>query len=199
MNGWVGVRLEPYAEPALRSTRRNLPPLGKPVLERFIRDIPDFPKPGIVFKDITPLLQDPGALAEAVSGLTKDLDPASFDLVMGMESRGFIFGTAVAHHLGKGFVPIRKAGKLPYKTISQTYDLEYGTDTLEAHIDACQPGQRVLLVDDLLATGGTMGASLELVRKLGGEPVACSVVIELTFLNGRDKLQGTPLHSILQY
>ena len=169
------------------------------MLERFIRDIPDFPKPGILFKDITPLLQDAEALHQAVTGLTKDLDPAMFDLVMGMESRGFIFGTAVAHHLGKGFVPIRKQGKLPYQTISQTYDLEYGTDTLEAHVDACKPGQRVLLVDDLLATGGTMGASIELVKKLGGEPIACSVVIELAFLSGRDKLHGVPVHSILKY
>ncbi len=169
------------------------------MLERFIRDIPDFPKPGIIFKDITPLLADPKALDFAIRGLTENIDPDSFDLVLGMESRGFIFGTAVAHNLGKGFVPIRKPGKLPYETVSQSYELEYGTDTLEVHIDACKPGQRVLLIDDLLATGGTMGASVDLVRKLGAEPVACSVVIELTFLNGRDRVQGIPMHSILQY
>ncbi|HRV81322.1 MAG: adenine phosphoribosyltransferase [Planctomycetes bacterium] len=170
-----------------------------PLLERYIRDIPDFPKPGILFKDITPMLQDPEALRVAVEGLAQATDPDSFDLVFGMESRGFIFGTAVAHYLGKGFVPVRKPGKLPYKTVSQSYELEYGSDTLEAHIDACQPGQGVLLIDDLLATGGTMGASVDLVRKLGGNPIACAVVVELTFLNGRDRLHGIPVHSLVRY
>ncbi|MCP5020321.1 MAG: adenine phosphoribosyltransferase [bacterium] len=172
---------------------------GPPLLEDHIRDIPDFPKPGIVFKDITPLLQHPEALGEAIQGLSKAVDPDSFDLVFGMESRGFIFGTAVAHHLGKGFVPVRKPGKLPYKTIQQAYELEYGTDALETHIDACKPGQRVLLVDDLLATGGTMGATVDLVRKLGGVAVACSVLIELSFLNGRERFADVPTHSLIRY
>lgn len=169
------------------------------MLERFIRDIPDFPKPGILFKDITPLLQDAGALKQTIESLAATVDPDSYDVIFGMESRGFIFGTALAHHVGKGFVPIRKPGKLPHQTVSQDYELEYGTDTLQAHIDACQPGDRVLLVDDLLATGGTLGASVELVRKLGGEPVAASVVIELTFLKGRERVAGVPVHSLLQY
>ncbi|MCA9000584.1 MAG: adenine phosphoribosyltransferase [Planctomycetes bacterium] len=169
------------------------------LLEDHIRDIPDFPKPGIVFKDITPLLQDADALREAIHGIASAVDPDSFDLVFGMESRGFIFGTAVAHHMGKGFVPVRKPGKLPYDTIQQAYDLEYGTDALETHVDACQPGQRVLLVDDLLATGGTMKATIDLIRKLGGVPVACSVLIELSFLKGREHFADVPTHSLIQY
>ena len=169
------------------------------MLEDHIRDIPDFPKPGIVYKDITPLLQNGAALREAVQGIAEAVDPDSFDLIFGMESRGFIFGTAVATHLGKGFVPVRKPGKLPFDTISQTYELEYGTDTLETHVDACKPGQRVLLVDDLLATGGTLGATIDLVRKLGGIPVACSVLIELSFLNGRERFADVPTHSLIRY
>jgi adenine phosphoribosyltransferase len=169
------------------------------LLEDYIRDIPDFPKPGIVFKDITPLLQNAEALREAVHGIAEAVDPDSYDLVFGMESRGFIFGTAVAHHLGKGFVPVRKPGKLPFDTITQEYELEYGSDALETHVDACKPGQRILLVDDLLATGGTMGATVDLVRKLGGIPVACSVLIELTFLTGRDRFPDVPTHSLIRY
>ena len=169
------------------------------MLENYIRDIPDFPKPGIVFKDITPLLQNAEALKAAVDALGQTVDPDSYDLILGMESRGFIFGTALAYALNKGFVPIRKPGKLPHVTVSQDYELEYGSDTLEAHIDACLPGQRVLLVDDLLATGGTLGASVDLVRKLGGVPVAASVVIELTFLKGRERVSGVPVHSLIQY
>jgi len=168
------------------------------LIQRYIRDVPDFPKPGILFKDITPLLQSPEGLRETVQGLAKVVDPSSYELVVGIESRGFIFGTALAHHVGKGFVPIRKPGKLPWKTASESYQLEYGSDRIEIHLDAVKPGQSVLLIDDLLATGGTMEAALRLVRRLGAKPVACSFVIELGFLNGRSKLD-TAVHSLIQY
>jgi adenine phosphoribosyltransferase len=168
------------------------------LVERYIRDVPDFPKPGILFKDITPLLQSAAGLNEAVRGLAEAADPASYDLVVGIESRGFIFGTALAHHLGKGFVPIRKPGKLPWKTASQSYELEYGKDTIEIHVDACRPGQRVLMVDDLLATGGTMAAGLTLVRAIGGDPVACAFVIELDALGGRARLGDVPVHALMR-
>lgn len=167
------------------------------MIEKFIRDIPDFPKPGIVFKDITPLLGSPEGLKASIDGLARLVDPSSYDLVVGMESRGFIFGTALANQLGKGFVPVRKPGKLPYKTERVDYELEYGTDTLEIHIDAVE-GKRCLMVDDLLATGGTMGASLDLVKKVGGSPIACAFVIELAFLPGREKLGGVPAHSLMK-
>jgi len=165
-------------------------------IDAYIRDIPDFPKPGIVFKDITPLLGSPEGLRLSIDGLAAAVDPDSYDLVVGIESRGFIFGTALADRLGKGFVPVRKPGKLPSETASQSYELEYGTDTIEIHTDACD-GQRVLMVDDLLATGGTMGAALDLVRKVGGVPVACAFVIELGFLPGRDKLGDVPAHALM--
>ena len=168
------------------------------MIESYIRDVPDFPKKGILFKDITPLLQSPEGLELAVAGLAKLVDPKSFDIVVGIESRGFIFGTALAHKLHKGFVPIRKPGKLPWKTASESYELEYGTDKIEIHVDALRPGQGALLVDDLLATGGTMEASLKLVRRIGGRPVACAFVIELGFLGGRKRLDA-PVHSLIQY
>jgi len=168
------------------------------LIQRYIRDVPDFPKKGILFKDITPLLQSPAGLAEAIDGMARSCDPASFDLVCGIESRGFIFGTALAHHLGKGFVPIRKPGKLPWKTASESYELEYGTDKIEIHEDACEQGQGVLMVDDLLATGGTMAAALKLVRRIGGRPVACSFVIELGFLDGRKRLGDVPVHTLIK-
>ena len=168
------------------------------MIESYIRDVPDFPKKGILFKDITPLLQDPKGLDLAVSGLAQLVDPKSFDIVVGIESRGFIFGTAVAHHLKKGFVPIRKPGKLPWKTASESYQLEYGNDRIEIHTDALRPGQGALLIDDLLATGGTMEAALKLVRRIGGRPVACAFVIELGFLGGRKRLDA-PVHSLIQY
>lgn len=167
------------------------------MVERYIRDVPDFPKKGILFKDITPLLQSPEGLREAIDGMAQAVDPASYELVCGIESRGFIFGTALAHHLGKGFVPIRKPGKLPWKTASESYELEYGKDTIEIHVDACDGGRRVLMVDDLLATGGTMAAALKLVRRVGGVPVACCFVIELGFLPGREKLGDVPVHSLV--
>jgi adenine phosphoribosyltransferase len=151
-----------------------------------------------LFKDITTLLQHPDGLKEAIAGLARMVDPYRFDLVCGIESRGFIFGTALAHALGLGFVPIRKPGKLPWKTASESYELEYGKDTIEIHLDACEPGQKVLMVDDLLATGGTMAAALKLVRKIGGEPVACAFVIELSFLPGRQKLGDVPIHALVR-
>lgn len=166
-------------------------------IESYIRDVPDFPKEGILFKDITPLLQSPAGLAESIESLASIVDPGSYDLVVGIESRGFIFGTALAHHLGKGFVPIRKPGKLPWKTESESYELEYGTDTLEIHVDAFEPGPRALIIDDLLATGGTAEAALKLVRRVGGEPVACAFVIELSFLSGRERLDA-PVHSLMK-
>ena len=169
------------------------------MIERYIRDVPDFPKPGIVFKDITPLLQDPEGLALSIDQLIEVVDPSEYDLICGIESRGFIFGTAMARVLGKGFIPIRKPGKLPWKTESESYELEYGTDTIEIHIDAVSVSKRILIVDDLLATGGTMEAAIKLVRKIGGTPVATAVVIELGFLNGRAKLDNVPTHSLLTY
>ena len=169
------------------------------MIARYIRDVPDFPKPGIVFKDITPLLQSADGLKEAVDGLARAAADHTFDVICGIEARGFIFGTALARQLGMGFVPIRKPGKLPWKTASESYELEYGTDALEIHTDAVSPGQRVLLVDDLLATGGTMRAAWKLVEKVGGTPVACLCVIELAFLAGRDRLGDVPVHSLIQY
>jgi len=169
------------------------------LIERFLRDVPDFPKPGILFKDITPLLQDAEGLQASIDLLEKAVDPSSYDLVCGIESRGFIFGTALARQLQKGFIPIRKPGKLPWKTASESYELEYGSDTIEIHVDAVKDGlNRVLMVDDLLATGGTMEAALKLVRKIGGTPVACAFVIELGFLPGREKLGDVPVHSLVK-
>ncbi len=168
-------------------------------LRRLIRDIPDFPKPGIIFRDITPLLRDPAGLSLAVEFLTQPYRDKHVDLVVGAESRGFIFGTAVARNLSAGFVPIRKPGKLPGKKRSLTYDLEYGSDTLEIHADAVRPGQRVVLMDDLLATGGTMRACCELVELLEGRIVGVAVLIELTALNGRDKLSPWDVYSVLRY
>jgi len=173
--------------------------LEEPVIESLIRDVPGFPKPGILFKDITPLLQSPEGLAATVRSMADAVSAHSFDLICGIESRGFIFGTALAHALGKGFVPIRKPGKLPWKTASESYELEYGSDTIEIHVDAASPGQEVLLVDDLLATGGTMEAALKLVRKIGGKPVACAFVIELAFLSGRGRLGDVPAYSLVRY
>lgn len=167
-------------------------------LESFIRDVPDFPKAGIVFKDITPMLADPAALKEVVAQLAEPYRDADVDIVVGMESRGFIFGPAVACELGAGFVPTRKPGKLPAETISESYELEYGTDTLEIHADAIKPGQKVLMVDDLIATGGTMAAACALVKKLGGEIVGAAFVIELSFLNGRDKISDVDVMSLIQ-
>ncbi len=167
-------------------------------LQDFIRDVPDFPKEGIVFKDITPLLADPAALKDTIGQLADPYRDMHVDVVVGMESRGFIFAPAVACELGAGFVPTRKPGKLPAETISHSYDLEYGTDMLEIHADAIKPGQKVLMVDDLIATGGTMAAACALVRQLGGEIVGAAFLIELSFLAGRDKLPGLDVISLIK-
>ncbi|MEO0586443.1 MAG: adenine phosphoribosyltransferase [Planctomycetota bacterium] len=166
-----------------------------------IRDIADFPKPGIVFKDITPLLGDPAALAMAVELMASPFRGAGVQKVCGAESRGFIFGTAIAQALSAGFVPIRKPGKLPSDTVSMDYDLEYGTDKLEVHRDAIGKGERVLMVDDLLATGGTMKACCDMIEGLGGDIVGVTMLIELTFLPGREKLGkfGDGVHAVLKY
>jgi adenine phosphoribosyltransferase len=168
-------------------------------LKKLIRDVPDFPKPGILFRDITPLLADPAGLALSIELLANPFRGKQVDLVVGAESRGFIFGTAVACALSAGFGLVRKPGKLPHKRISKSYDLEYGTDTLEMHADAIIQGQRVLIVDDVLATGGTMKACCELVDHLGGELVGIAVLIELAGLNGREKVKPRPVHSVIQY
>ena len=168
-------------------------------LESRIRDIPDYPKAGIVFKDIMPLLADPEAFRAAVEGLAEFARPRSPDLVMGAEARGFILGGALALELGCGFVAARKPGKLPWETVSAEYELEYGTDSLELHADAIEKGARVLIHDDLLATGGTAHAKVELVEKLGGEVVGIAFVIELAFLHGRDRLEGYDVHSLITY
>ena len=168
-------------------------------LRRLIRDIPDFPKPGILFRDITPLLADPSGLALSVELLANPFRGKNIDLVVGAESRGFIFGTAVACCLSAGFVIVRKPGKLPSKRIATSYDLEYGTDSLEMHADAIVKGQRVLVVDDLLATGGTMKACCDLVKQLGGQIAGIAVLIELAGLRGRDKLTPYDVHAVLRY
>lgn len=164
-----------------------------------VRDIPDFPKKGIVFKDITPLVQDPNSLKPTVEALVAPFRGQTITAVAGMEARGFIFGSLVAWELGIGFIPLRKPGKLPYDVQSVSYSLEYGQSSLEAHIDAIKPGDKILLVDDLLATGGTAKASCELVEKLGGQIVACAFVIELTMLAGRLQLNPYPTYSLIQY
>jgi adenine phosphoribosyltransferase len=168
-------------------------------LRELVRDVPDFPKPGIVFKDITPLLRDGPALASVIRGMAAQARALGATVVAGPESRGFLFGMGVALELGVGFVPIRKPRKLPYKTRSATYELEYGTDQIEVHVDAVGPGDRVVLVDDLLATGGTMSACCELMEALGAEVAGCLFCIELGFLKGRDRLPGRPVSSVIVY
>jgi adenine phosphoribosyltransferase len=168
-------------------------------LAKTIRDVPDFPKEGILFKDITTLLKDPAALKETIKRMLAYCQGKDIDLVAGIESRGFIFGVTLAYELGVGFVPIRKSGKLPADTISESYSLEYGSNTLEMHLDAVQPGQKVLVVDDLLATGGTAQASCKLIERLGGEVTGLLFVVELNFLNGRDHLAGQEVISIVAF
>ncbi|MBN1553144.1 MAG: adenine phosphoribosyltransferase [Phycisphaerae bacterium] len=167
-------------------------------IESYIRDVPDFPKKGIVFKDITPLLACPEAMKDTADALAAPFAGKGIDLVAGVEARGWIFGSLLAERLEAGFVPIRKPGKLPYKKISRTYGLEYGTNTIEIHTDAVQPGQSVLMVDDLLATGGTMSAACNLVKELGGTIAACTFVIELCFLPGREVLKEYEIHTLLE-
>ncbi len=168
-------------------------------LKGFIRAIPDYPQPGILFRDITPLLQDASALRFSIETLTERFRHAQIDHVVGIESRGFIFGTPLAYLLGTGFVPVRKKGKLPWQTVAVDYELEYGTSILEIHTDALQPGQRVLIVDDLLATGGTTAGTVKLVEGLGAEVVSLAFLVELSALRGRDRLPGLDVFALLQF
>jgi adenine phosphoribosyltransferase len=168
-------------------------------LKTRIRHVPDFPKAGILFYDVTTLLRDPEGFKLAIDAMSEPYRDAGISLVVGIESRGFILGAAVADRIGAGFVPVRKVGKLPHTTIRVSYDLEYGSDSLEMHSDAVEPGQRVLIVDDLLATGGTARATVDLVKKLGGDVAAVAVLIELADLNGRDRLKGENVRAVLSY
>jgi adenine phosphoribosyltransferase len=164
-----------------------------------IRDVPDFPKPGIVFKDITPILADPRAFNLCLDLLSERFDGQSFDAIVGIESRGFIFGAALAARVRKAFIPARKPGKLPAATHKVAYELEYGSDAVEIHRDAIKPGERVLIIDDLIATGGTAAATCELVRQLGGKVIAAAFVIELSFLDGQRRLAPVETYSLIQY
>ena len=168
-------------------------------LKALVRDVPDFPEPGIIFKDLMPLIGNADAFRSTIEQLAEWAKPRNPDIILGAEARGFIFGGALAHQLNAGFVPVRKLGKLPGKTIEVEYELEYGRDALAVHEDAIRPGQRVLALDDLLATGGSMGAALRLIRQLGGHIVGVAFMIELAFLHGRDKLKEHPLHSLIVY
>ena len=168
-------------------------------LKTRIRHVPDFPKPGILFYDVTTLLRDPEGFKLSIDAMSEPYHGQGISLVVGIESRGFILGAAVADRIGAGFVPVRKVGKLPHTKIRVNYDLEYGTDSLEMHSDAVEKGQKVLIVDDLLATGGTARATVDLVRQLGGEVAAVAVLIELVGLNGRSKLEGESVRAVLQY
>ena len=174
--------------------------ISKPVcLEDRIRDIPDFPHRGVLFKDITPLLQDPVAFRDAMDRLAAHYKDAGIEAVVGVESRGFIFGAPLAYLLNTGFVPVRKFGKLPSQTVNVEYALEYGTNIVEIHMDAIKPGQKVLIVDDLLATGGTVAAAIELVEKLGGQIVGIAFLVELSYLKGRERLNGHDVFALITY
>jgi adenine phosphoribosyltransferase len=166
------------------------------LLDRLVRDVPDYPRPGIVFKDITPLLAEPAGFTAVVDALVASREPGPVDAVVGIEARGFILAAPVAYLLHAGFVPVRKKGKLPSATLEQSYSLEYGEATLEIHADAFAPGARVLVVDDVLATGGTAAATADLVRRAGGTVVGLSVLLELTFLDGRSRIPELPLHAL---
>lgn len=168
-------------------------------LEEYVRSIPDFPEKGIIFRDITSVLQDKDSLKMAIDAIEKELEGVDFDLVLGPESRGFIFGVPIAYNMEKGFIPVRKKGKLPCETVEMEYDLEYGTAVIEMHKDAIQPGQKVVIVDDLIATGGTIEAITKLVESLGGEVVKIVFLMELKGLKGRDKLQDYDVASIISY
>ena len=169
------------------------------LLRSRVRDVPDFPRPGIVFKDITPLLADPVTLSRVIDEIVVELGRGTVDKVVGIEARGFIIAAPVAYHMAAGFVPIRKAGKLPWKTEEQQYDLEYGTETIAIHADAIARGERVAIVDDVLATGGTASAAADLVERLGGTVVSMAFLIELAFLKGRERLEKYDITSLLQY
>jgi adenine phosphoribosyltransferase len=173
--------------------------MNNALLEKSIRNIPDFPKPGILFRDVTTLIKNKAAFKKSVDLLAKKYRGKGFDKVVGVEARGFIFAAAVAHKIGAGFVPVRKKGKLPFKTIATTYQLEYGTDTLEIHQDAIIPGEKILIIDDLLATGGTVGAVIQLVKELKGKVGGIGFVIELVDLNGKDKFKEYPVYSLVKF
>jgi len=168
-------------------------------LAKMIRDVPDFPKEGILFKDITTLIKEPRAFREVIDRLADHYAGQKIDLVVAVEARGYIFGAPIAYKLGAGFVPVRKEGKLPAETVREEYELEYGTDSVEMHCDAIQPGQKVLIVDDLIATGGSAAATARLVERLGGEVVGIAFLIELTFLNGVEKLKGYDVFTMIEY
>ena len=168
-------------------------------IEEYVRTIPDFPEPGITFRDVTSVLQDPDGLKLAIDEMIHLLDGVEFDLIAGTESRGFIFGVPIAYELGKAFIPVRKKGKLPCETVSAEYELEYGTACIEIHKDSIKPGQKVVIVDDLIATGGTIEAAIKLVEQLGGEVVKVIFLMELAGLNGREKLAGYDVSSVICY
>ncbi|MFQ9515197.1 MAG: adenine phosphoribosyltransferase [Eubacterium sp.] len=168
-------------------------------LEKYIRSIPDFPEPGIIFRDITTVTQDPEGLQMAVSEMKAKIEDLDFDVIVGLEARGFMFGTPIAYDMKKAFVPVRKKGKLPWKTIGETYELEYGSAEIEIHTDAIKPGQKVVIVDDLIATGGTVAAAIRLVERLGGEVVGCVFLTELSGLKGREQLAGYRVDSVVVY
>lgn len=179
--------------PSTPSPRKGDFQLDKQLLESCIRDVPDFPKSGIVFKDITPLCADPAAFKHFVDALVHHYRPLKPDVIVAVDARGFLFGGALAYELGIGVVLVRKAGKLPADTIRADYDLEYGSASLEMHVDAIKPGQKVVVIDDLLATGGTVEATLNLCRKQQADIIGCAFLVELAFLNGREKLEGVPV------
>ena len=168
-------------------------------LEEYVRSIPDFPEPGVIFRDVTSILQDADGLSLAIDSMQSYLKDMDLDVIVGLESRGFMFGVPIAYNLHKAFVPVRKKGKLPCETISQTYDLEYGSEEIEIHKDAIRPGQKVAIVDDLIATGGTVEAAVKLIERLGGEVVKIVFLMELEGLNGREKLRGYNVDSVIRY
>lgn len=168
-------------------------------LEEYVRSIPDFPEPGVIFRDVTSILQDADGLNLAIDSMQSYLKDMDLDVIVGLESRGFMFGVPLAYNLHKAFVPVRKKGKLPCETISQTYDLEYGSEEIEIHKDAIKPGQKVAVVDDLIATGGTVEAAVKLIERLGGEVVKIVFLMELEGLNGREKLEGYNVDSVIRY
>ena len=168
-------------------------------LEEYVRSIPDFPEPGVIFRDVTSILQDADGLSLAIDSMQSYLNDMDLDVIVGLESRGFMFGVPIAYNLHKAFVPVRKKGKLPCETISQTYDLEYGSEEIEIHKDAIRPGQKVAVVDDLIATGGTVEAAVKLIERLGGEVVKIVFLMELEGLNGREKLEGYNVDSVIRY
>src|SRR5215210_8623962 len=191
------VRLLPQHPSVMATTNLDADAITR--LTEAVRDVPDFPKPGIVFKDITPILGDRVLFKLSIDIFAEACEKLAVSKVVGIDARGFLFGAAVAYRLGLGFVPVRKKGKLPYKTESASYTLEYGEACVEMHVDAISPGERVVLIDDLLATGGTSAAAVKLIRKMGGDLVEAQFLIELGFLNGRENLDAVPVHTIIKY